>query len=78
MENNMKELNLNEMEEISGGFKTEMLNAQELELYNKYLEQAKSGTIKSKKGLLEFKNAMRQKYGNKIFDTKDFMGILKS
>ena len=78
MENNIKELNLNEMEEISGGFKIEMLNAEELDLYNKYLEQAKSGSAQSKKGLLDFKTAMRQKYGNKIFDAKDFMGILKS
>ena len=78
MENNTNELNLNEMEEISGGFKTEMLNAEELKLYNKYMEQAKNGNAKSKKGLLDFKTAMRQKYGNVIYDAKDFLGILKS
>ena len=78
MENSMNELNLNEMEEISGGFRAEMLSAEELDLYNRYLEQAKNGTVQAKKELLNFKNAMRQKYGNKIFDAKDFMGILKS
>ena len=74
----MKELNLNEMEEISGGFKTEMLNAEELKLYNRYLEQANNGTAAAKRLLLDFKTEMRKKYGNKIFDAKDFMGILKS
>ncbi len=78
MENNVNELNLNEMEEISGGFKTEMLNAEELDLYNKCMEQAKSGSTQSKMGLLAFKTAMRKKYGDVIFDAKDFMGILKS
>ena len=78
MDNNMKELNLNEMEKISGGFKTKMLNAEELDLYNKCLEQAKSGSAQSKMSLLAFKTAMRQKYGNEIFDAKDYMGVLKS
>ena len=55
-----------------------MLNAEELDLYNKCLEQAKSGSAQSKMSLLAFKTAMRQKYGNEIFDAKDYMGVLKS
>ena len=78
MENNMKELNLNEMEEVGGGFKTELLSANELALYNKYTEQAQSGTARAKKELLAFKNEMRNKYGSKIFEAKDYIGILKS
>ena len=55
-----------------------MLNAEELKLYNRYLEQANNGTAAAKRLLLDFKTEMRKKYGNKIFDAKDFMGILKS
>ena len=78
MENEMKELNLDEMEEASGGFRSEMLDAKELALYNSYLKQAENGTARSRKELLAFKNEMRNKYGKKIFDAKDYMGILKS
>ena len=78
MENNMKELNLNEMEEVSGGFKTELLSANELALYNSYLRQAENGTARSRKELLAFKNEMRNKYGSKIFEAKDYIGILRS
>ena len=31
MENDMKELNLDEMEQVGGGFKTEMLTPEELD-----------------------------------------------
>ncbi len=75
---NMQELELSEMEKASGGFKTEMLNAEELAVYNNYLKLAENGTAQAKKGLLTFKNEMRRKYGKQIFDTNDYLGILKS
>ena len=77
MENDVKELNLDELEKIGSGFKTEMLNPQELAQYNQYLEQAKLGRAQAKT-LLAFKQEMRNKYGKAIFDPKDYQGMLIS
>ncbi len=77
MENDMKELNLDEMEQVGGGFKTEMLTPEELAQYNELLEQAKLRRSQAKL-LLAFKRDMFNKYGKEIFDKADYQGILIS
>ena len=68
MENNMKEMNIEEMKKAVGGLRTEMLTADERAEYNRLLDEAKrrGATQKGIFGL--FLQRMRTKYGEDILD----------
>ena len=71
MEKDKKELNLNEMEKVSGGLRTEYLNAEELATYLKLKEAADKAWYPSEitaawDALFAFKIEMKNKYGDDI------------
>ena len=71
MEMVMKELNLNEMEQASGGLRTEYLNAEELAIYLRLKEAADKAWYPSEitaawDALFAFKIEMQNKYGDDI------------
>ena len=71
MEKNMKELNLNEMKQASGGLRTEYLNKEELATYLRLKEAADkawypSEIISAWDALFAFKSEMKKKYGDDI------------
>ena len=71
MKNNVKELDLYEMEQVSGGLRTEYLNDEELATYLRLKEAADKAWYPSeittaRDALFEFKIAMKNKYGDDI------------
>ena len=71
MVNELKELNINEMEQASGGLRTEYLNAEELATYLRLKEAADkawypSEIIAAWDALIAFKVEMQNKYGDDI------------
>ena len=71
MEKNMKELNLKEMEQASGGLRTEYLNPDELATYLRLKEAADKAWYPSEieaawDALFDFKIKMKNKYGSDI------------
>ena len=66
MENNIKEMNIEEMEKIAGGLRTEMLTDYEKYEYNMLLEEAKRTGDPGEFGGFVF--AMHRKYGWNIYD----------
>ena len=66
MENNMKEMNIEEMEKIAGGLRTEILTDAEKAEYNRLLDRAKKNSKIGEFGL--FLVSMRNKYGDAILD----------
>ena len=67
----MKELNPYEMEQVSGGLRTEYLNADELAIYQKLKAAADKAWYPSEikktwDALFEFEIAMQDKYGDDI------------
>ena len=71
MEKDMKELNLEEMEQVSGGLRTEYLNAEELATYLRLKEAADKAWYPSEitaawDALFAFKIEMKNKYGDDI------------
>ena len=79
MENNMKELNLNEMKKAAGGINTDRFTMHEEITYydlKKYAESCK-GTDKydeAVKALNDYVNQMVQKYGEEVLKDRP-MGI---
>ena len=68
MENNMKEMNMEEMEMVAGGLRTEMLTDAEKAEYNKLLDEAKRRGPNQKANFGLFLQKMRNKYGEDILD----------
>ena len=68
MENNMKEMNMEEMEMVAGGLRTEMLTDAEKAEYNKLLDSAKRRGLTQKGNFFMFLRRMTDKYGKDIFD----------
>ena len=71
MEKDKKELNLNEMEKVSGGLRTEYLNEEELATYLRLKEAADQAwypreIIPAWDALINFKVQMQNKYGDDI------------
>ena len=71
MKTSMKELNPYEMEQVSGGLRTEYLNAEELATYLKLKEAADKAWYPSEitaawDALFSFKIEMKKKYGDEI------------
>ena len=68
MENNMKEMNMEEMEMVAGGLRTEMLTDAEKAEYNNLLDRAKRKGPTQKANFGLFLQKMRNKYGEDILD----------
>jgi len=71
MENNMKELNVNEMQQVSGGLRTEMLNDEERAVYQQLLKTKGECFYypeyeAAEKALNDFKRRMEEKYGKVV------------
>ena len=71
MEKNRKELNVKELEQVCGGFRTEYLNDEELATYTRLKEAADKAWYPSEikktwDALFEFEIAMQDKYGDDI------------
>ena len=71
MEKDKKELNLKELEQASGGLRTEYLNAEELATYLRLKEAADKAWYPSEitaawDALFAFKIEMKKKYGDDI------------
>lgn len=71
MEKDRKELNIKEMEQASGGLRTEFLNAEELATYLRLKEAADKAWYPSEitaawDALFSFKIEMKKKYGDDI------------
>ncbi len=71
MKTGMKELNPYEMEQVSGGLRTEYLNADELAIYQKLKAAADKAWYPSEitaawDALFAFKIEMKNKYGDDI------------
>ena len=71
MEKDKKELNLKELEQASGGLRTEYLNAEELATYLRLKEAADKAWYPSEitaawDALFSFKIEMKKKYGDDI------------
>ena len=71
MEKDRKELNIKEMEQASGGLRTEFLNDEELATYLRLKEAADKAWYPSEStaawdNLFAFKIEMKKKYGDEI------------
>lgn len=71
MDKDKKELNLKEMGQVSGGLRTEYLNAEELATYLRLKEAADKAWYPSEitaawDALFKFKIEMKNKYGDEI------------
>ena len=71
MEKDRKELNIKEMEQASGGLRTEFLNDEELATYLRLKEAADKAWYPSEitaawDALFQFKIEMKKKYGDEI------------
>ena len=64
----MKELNIEEMENVAGGLRTEMLTDAEKAEYNRLLDRAKRKGVNQKVEFGFFLQKMRNKYGDAVLD----------
>ncbi len=64
----MREMNMEEMENVTGGLRTEMMTADEKAEYNRLLDEAKRRGYYQKVNFGFFLQKMRNKYGDAILD----------
>ena len=68
MENNMKEMDMEEMDKVAGGLRIEILTDAEKEEYNRLLDRAKRKGMPQKVEFGFFLQKMRNKYGDAVLD----------